>query len=370
MTKAARPHPLEVETAVTPQKPKRAKALHPAPPPIPAASKKRAPALAVAAPRGKNQSMRAPPTKLIVPAPAPSRSTRARRRRKGRHTDHGLSRCGVQLFPPAGSSILAVDITLAMLRDINKHLKDDVSSDIVLEYLMDIKTGIFIAASRVPTSAETACVLKHTRRLITVPGVVPIQSAPVTSTSFLKVIDVPHIPAEPKVWQLTQRTALRASPVGVSLNTFIKHAPRFMRTSRHAGTCGAWVNISDSVSGSNARNFIGKQVVIGGCNCQIRGAAPWPSSAQCTRCMKWGHHATVCRSKGIRCPLCGGPHSAASHETSCVVEKKDPTTRHCLNCLAAKKSRTAHSSTDTLCPFWNNRFDRDWLRRQFSRVTK
>jgi hypothetical protein len=272
-TKAAQPRPLEVETAVTPQKPKRAKALHPAPPPIPAASKKRASAPAVAAPRGKNQSTTAPPTKPIVPAPAPSRSTRARRRRKGRHTDHGLSRCGVQLFPPAGSSILAVDITPAMLRDINKHLKDDVSSDIVLEYSMDIKTGIFIAASRVPTSAETACVLKHTCRLITVPGVVPIQSAPVTSTSFLKVIDVPHIPAEPKVWQLTQRTAfqaaLRASPVGVSLDTFIKHAPRFMRTSRHTDTCVAWIDISDSVSGSNARSFIGKQVVIGGRNCQI-----------------------------------------------------------------------------------------------------
>jgi hypothetical protein len=371
-TKAARPRPPKVETAVTPQKPKRAKALHPAPPPIPAASKKRALAPAVAAPRGKNQSTMAPPTKLVVPTPALSRSTRARRRRKGQHTDHGLSRCGVQLFPPAGSSILAVDITPAMLRDINKHLKNDVSSDIVLEYSMDIKTGIFIAASRVPTSAETACVLKHARRLLTVPGVVLIQSAPVTSTSFLKVIDVPHIPAEPKVWQTTQRTtfqvALRASPVGVSLDTFIKHAPRFMRTSRHADTCVAWIDISDSVLGSNARNFIGKQVVIGGRNCQIQGAAPRPGSAQCTRCMKWGHHSTVCRSKGIWCPLCGGPHSAACHEDSCVVEKKDPTTRRCLNCSAAKKSKTTHSAMDTLCPFWSNRFDREWLKRQFKRV--
>jgi hypothetical protein len=138
----------------------------------------------------------------------------------------------------------------------------------------------------------------------------------------------------------------------------------------HADTCVGWIGISDSVSGSNARNFIGKQVVIGGRNCQIRGAAPRPGSAQCTRCMRWGHHSTVCRSKGIRCPLCGGPHSAASHENSCVVEKKDPATRHCLNCSAAKKSKTTHSATDTLCPFWNNRFDREWLRCQFPRVAK
>jgi hypothetical protein len=52
------------------------------------------------------------------------------------------------------------------------------------------------------------------------------------------------------------------------------------------------------------------------------------------------------------------------------MEKKDPATRHCLNCSAAKKSKTAHSSMDTLCPFWSNRFDRVWLKRQFSRVAK
>jgi hypothetical protein len=289
-TKAARPCPLEVETAVTPQKPKQAKALHPAPPPIPAASKKRAPAPAVAAPQGKTQSILAPPPKPVAPAPSLSLSTRAWRRCRGRHTDHGLSCCGVQLTPPAGSSIRAVDITPAMLRDINNHLRDDVSSDIVLEHSMDVKAGIFIAASCVPTSSEVACVLKHVRRLVTISSVVQIQATPVTSTSFLKIIDVPHIPAKPKVWQMTQRTAfqtaLRLSPVGASLDKFIKHALRFMRTSPHADTCVAWIDISDSVLGSNARNFIGKQVVIGNRNCQIRGAAPRPGSAQCTRCIR------------------------------------------------------------------------------------
>jgi hypothetical protein len=289
-----------------PQKPKRAKALHPAPPPIPAASKKRAPAPAVAAPRSKTQSTPAPPPKPVAPSPAPSLSTRARQRRKGRHTDHGLSHCGVQLTLPAGSSIRAVDITPAMLQDLNNHLRDNVSSDIVLEHSMDVKASIFIAASCVPTSSKTACMLKHVRRFITISGVVPIQATPVTSTSFLKVIDVPHIPAEPKVWQMTQcvafQAALCSSPVGALLDKFIKHAPRFMRTSPHADTCVAWIDISNSISGSNARNFIGKQVVIGNRNCQIRGAAPQPGSAQCTWCMRWGHHATICRFKGIRCP--------------------------------------------------------------------
>jgi hypothetical protein len=224
-----------------------------------AASEKRAPAPAVAAPRSKSQSKpvaASVPLAPAAPTPALSLSKRTRRRRRGRHTDHGLSCCGVQLTPPTGSSIRAVDITPAMLRDINNHLRDDVSSDIVLEHSMDVKVGIFIAASRVPTSSEMACVLKHVCRLVTTSGVVPIQATPVTSTSFLKVIDVPHIPAEPKVWQTTQRaafqTALRSSPVSASLDKFIKHAPHFMHTSPHADTCAAWIDISDSVSGSNA----------------------------------------------------------------------------------------------------------------------
>jgi hypothetical protein len=99
------------------------------------------------------------------------------------------------------------------------------------------------------TSSEVACALKHICRLITVPGVIPIKSEAITSTSFLKVIDIPHIPAEPRVWLTTQRSAflsaLRSSPVGALLDKYIKHAPRFMRTSPHADTCVAWIDISD-----------------------------------------------------------------------------------------------------------------------------
>ncbi|KAF7761147.1 hypothetical protein Agabi119p4_10556 [Agaricus bisporus var. burnettii] len=256
-----------------------------------------------------------------------------------------------------------------MLAEINTHLQSDVKSDVILEHAEDSGSGIFIAVSQVPTSSETACVLKHIRRLITVAGVVPIKSTPVTSTSYLKVIDVPMVPAEPKVWQSTQRSAftnaLSISPVGKELSIAIKHAVRFMRTSAHSDTCVAWIDIHDSVAGTSARSYINKTIVIGGRNCQIRGAAPRPGSALCTRCMRWGHHSSVCRSKGIRCPLCGLPHSEDAHSTYCAHSKRDPDARSCVNCCAAGKTKRDHSATDTSCPFWQNRFDRDWLRRQF-----
>ncbi|XP_006463097.1 hypothetical protein AGABI2DRAFT_73806 [Agaricus bisporus var. bisporus H97] len=256
-----------------------------------------------------------------------------------------------------------------MLVEINKHLQDDVNSDVILEHSEDSGSGIFIAASRVLSSSETACVLKHIRRLVTIAGVVPIKSSPITSTSYLKVINVPMIPTEPKVWQSTQRSAftnaLSISPVGKELSIAIKHAVQFMWTLAHSNTCVAWVDICDSVAGTSARSYIGKTIVIGGRNCQIRGAAPRPGSALCTRCMRWGHHSSVCRSKGIRCPLCGLPHSEAAHHEYCAHSKRDPEARSCVNCSVAGKTKRDHSATDTSCPFWQNRFDRDWLRRQF-----
>ncbi|KAF7785129.1 hypothetical protein Agabi119p4_1294 [Agaricus bisporus var. burnettii] len=256
-----------------------------------------------------------------------------------------------------------------MLAEINTHLKNNISSDVILEHTEDSGSGIFIATSRVPTSSETACVFKHIRRLVTVVGVVPIKSTPVTSTSYLKVIDVPMIPAEPKTWQSAQRSAftnaLAISPVGKKLSAVLKHAVRFMRTSAHSDTCVVWVDIHDSVTGTSACSFINKTIVIGGRNCQVRGAAPQPGSALCTRCMRWGHHSSVCRSKGIRCPLCGLPHSEEAHSTYCAHSKRDPDARSCVNCSAAGRTKRDHSAMDTSCPFWQNQFDRDWLRRQF-----
>ncbi|EKM73484.1 hypothetical protein AGABI1DRAFT_134691 [Agaricus bisporus var. burnettii JB137-S8] len=119
------------------------------------------------------------------------------------------------------------------------------------------------------------------------------------------------IPAEPKVWQSTQRSAftnaLSISPVGKELSIAIKHAVRFMRTSAHSDTCVAWIDIHDSVAGTSARSYINKTIVIGGRNCQIRGVAPRPGSALCTRCMRWGHHSQYAGLKASAAPSAGFP---------------------------------------------------------------
>ncbi|KAF7761816.1 hypothetical protein Agabi119p4_9808 [Agaricus bisporus var. burnettii] len=300
--------------------------------PLPIPSSKRAPSPTSAAP----VSFRAP--------------SAPRKRRQGKHTSHGASRRAIILTPPADSP-------------------SDVKSDVILTHASVEGNGICIAASRVPSPSEIAFVLKHVRRIFPSPNV-PISHSPITSTSYLKIVDIPHVPASSKEWALKQHeaftSALNKSPVGASLAKLIKHKPRFMRASPHSDSCWAWVDIHDTVSGSNARTYISKFVSIGGTNCQIKGARPHSGSVHCTRCQRWGHHSDQCRAKCARCPLCSGPHTEANH-LKCVDAKRVDL-RQCANCTAAKRpaDKRSHSSTDAkVCPFWKNRFDRAWLKRQF-----
>ncbi|KAF7761132.1 hypothetical protein Agabi119p4_10541 [Agaricus bisporus var. burnettii] len=318
--------------------------------PLPVPSSKRAPAPKDAAP----VSFRAP--------------SAPRKRRQGKHTAHGASRRGIILTPPAGSSVTAESFSPGVLNGLNQVLRSDVKSNITLTHATVDGNGIFLAASRVPTAAEIQFVLKHVRR--TFPNkTTPIVHSPATSTSYLKIVDIPHVPASPKEWATKQHEALmyalNKSPVGASLAKLFKHKPRFMRASPHSDSCWAWIDIHDTVSGSNARDYISKFISVRGVNCQIKGAKPHSGSVRCARCQRWGHHSDQCRAKCARCPLCGGPHSEANHSKCVDASRVDA--RHCVNCTAAKRpvDKRSHSATDTSCPFWRNRFDRLWLKRQF-----
>ncbi|KAF7776732.1 hypothetical protein Agabi119p4_5125 [Agaricus bisporus var. burnettii] len=313
-------------------------------------------------------SKRAPP-----PSSAPSVSFRApsapRKRRQGKHTAHGASRRAIILTPPADSPVTAASFTPEVINNLNRLLKSDVKSDVILTHASVEGNGICVAASRVPSPAEISFVLKHVRRIFPSPNI-PIGHSPIMSTSYLKIVDIPHVPASSKEWALKQHeafiSALNKSPVGASLAKLIKHKPRFMRASPHSDSCWAWVDIHDTVSGSNARTYISKFVSIGGTNCQIKGARPHSGSVHCARCQRWGHHSDQCRAKCARCPLCSGPHTEANH-LKCVDAKRVDL-RQCANCTAAKRpaDKRSHSSTDSkVCPFWKNRFDCAWLKRQF-----
>jgi hypothetical protein len=314
------------------------------------------------------RSTSSPPMAPKVESSKPSRSARRRlRRRCASHTTHGLSRRGIYLTPPKNSVVSSASFTTEIIADLNNHLRGDLKSDLVISSAHSIDSGIHLDTNRTPTSADTAFVLKHVRRLFPIPkGEPSFASITPSSTSFIKVLDVPIVPGTPQTWALETRAAfskaLELSPMGKLLIKHIKHVPRIMCNSAHSDSCTAWIDLHDTLSGTNAAALIGKFIPFGGVNCHIAGARPHPGSLLCAWCQKWGHHANQCRSQRVRCSLCGGPHSEANHSSFIKVNQDK---RHCVNCSASKQTKTQHASTDRKCPFWQHRFDRDWLKRQF-----
>ncbi|KAF7770975.1 hypothetical protein Agabi119p4_6949 [Agaricus bisporus var. burnettii] len=338
-------------------------------PPSPPARRASAPALADSAP---------PPTLSKRPAPsqAPAVSVHTPhakahvQRKQGKHTVHGPSHRGIIISPPRKVRLGAHKFKVEFINKLNKLLLTDLKvDDLLIEHAAEHGESTFLATTRVPTSAECAFVLKHVRAHFTIEGREdsgPITLSTPTSTSYLKIVDIPITDPKSKDWYTPTKQALSvallASPVGASLSDVIKHV-RIMRTSPHSDSCIAWIDISDTVSGTSARKFIGKYISVARKNCKILGARPHSGSVLCTRCYRWGHHSSQCRRLGVRCPLCGGPHREDSH--SLMVPDDKVAHRHCVNCTASKREKRDHSATDRACPFWKHWFDRDWLRKQF-----
>jgi hypothetical protein len=309
-----------------------------------------------------------PPPKAAPSAPVPTAAAPPRRR-SAPHTTHGLTCRGIYLSPPADNAISAANFNHEVINDFNRLIASDLKRDLVITAAHPIGGGIHLNTARVPQLDEVAFVLKHVRRYFPSTGNQNIDTITPLSTSYLKVMDVPISPGSPKDWaKLTSEAfsnSLSLSPVGIELAKELKHKPRIMRISPHSDSCVAWVDIHGSVSGRKAASLIGKFIPIGGINCRIVGAKPHSGSTFCTRCQRWGHHHSQCRSLGVRCPLCGGPHHQANHFSS--VKPERALDRRCVNCASSKKPSSKHAATDHKCPFWQNRFDRAWLARQFKR---
>jgi hypothetical protein len=232
----------------------------------------------------------APPTLSKCPppseAPAVSRSVPAKRpsRRQGKHTVHGPSRRGITITPPGKMILRATSFDPVLLNKINILLDKDLKvPDLLLTAAFDSGPSVFIDTTRVPTTAETAFVLKHVRAHFELPeGSKPITTSAPKSTSYLKIVDIPITDPKSQLWIQPTRDLLEASlwasPVGSSILDILARVPRIMRTSPHSDTCIAWVDIDDTVSGTSAKKFIGKFISVSGINCRVSGARPHSGS--------------------------------------------------------------------------------------------
>ncbi|CAA7267342.1 unnamed protein product [Cyclocybe aegerita] len=206
----------------------------------------------------------------------------------------------------------------------------------------------------------------------------PFEVALPSSTSFIKILDVPYF--DPKGLKITQEVlekALRTS-VHAEVFAYLSTKPRIDRNSAHSTSCTVYCNIWDSQQGTRAKKALGQPIFLAGRSCAIRPAARHTRVPLCQRCWKWGHPTVACKAKQLSCPICSGPHEQKEHRQHAGCCKGNakakppvpPTPRdqpcpHKGRCVNCHKDHAANSAS---CKFWAHRYDREWIMAEYRQV--
>ncbi|RXW16893.1 hypothetical protein EST38_g8968 [Candolleomyces aberdarensis] len=199
------------------------------------------------------------------------------------------------------------------------------------------------------------------------------------STSYLKIRGVPRFSDRKGTVLTTPDDVVRAMEGSPYKQWWqLTSAPRIVPESKASTSTTVFFNIWDSTKGTNGNTLIGKRILIFNQACTISAAAANPGVPLCTNCWVWGHPSESCRSR-THCKLCGGPHNEHEHRRCCGPCKGNvkatppipPTPQgagcpHLSRCLACRQENCVVGSGK--CPFWKNRFDRDWINAKYAEL--
>ncbi|CAA7271384.1 unnamed protein product [Cyclocybe aegerita] len=206
----------------------------------------------------------------------------------------------------------------------------------------------------------------------------PFEVALPSSTSFIKILDVPYF--DPKGLKITQEALEKALHTSVHAEVFayLSTKPRIDRNSAHSTSCTVYCNIWDSQQGTRAKKALGQPIFLAGRSCAIRLAAQHTGVPLCQRCWKWGHPTVACKAKQLSCPICSGPHKQKEHRQHAGCCKGNakakppvpPTPRdqpcphkgRCVNC------HKDHATNSASCKFWAHHYDREWIMAEYRQV--
>ena len=130
--------------------------------------------------------------------------------------------------------------------------------------------------------------------------------------------------------------------------------PRFIFPKRNPDPLVATlqVKVHDTRKATVAKKLLETTVTFVGV---ARRCQPWSiasTARQCSTCLKWGHSATICRSRKPRCGQCAGTRLSSYHDSHARQCKSSDCTHYhivCVNC------NDQHNATSTLCPFFKAR---------------
>ncbi|CAA7267576.1 unnamed protein product [Cyclocybe aegerita] len=171
----------------------------------------------------------------------------------------------------------------------------------------------------------------------------PLEVALPSSTSFIKILDVPYF--DPKGLKITQEAlekALRTS-VHAEVFAYLGTKPRIDCNSAHSTSCTVYCNIWDSQQGTRAKKALGQPIFLAGRSCAIRPAAR-PHEQKEHR-----QHAGCCKGNAKAKP----PVPPTPRDQPC------PHKGRCVNC------HKDHAANSASCKFWAHRYDREWIMAEY-----
>ncbi|CAA7270005.1 unnamed protein product [Cyclocybe aegerita] len=262
--------------------------------------------------------------------------------------------------------------TESAVRAANGYLRDG-RSMLKVTSIVRAYDGLSLVTPAVASPSDLDILRNFIRESL--PTGTPFEVALPSSTSFIKILDVPYF--DPKGLKITQEAlekALRTS-VHAEVFAYLSTKPRIDRNSAHSTSCTVYCNIWDSQQGTRAKKALGQPIFLAGRSCAIRPAARHTGVPLCQRCWKWGHPTVACKAKQLSCPICSGPHEQKEHRQHAGCCKGNakakppvpPTPRDqpcphkgcCVNC------HKDHAANSASCKFWAHRYDREWIMAEY-----
>ncbi|KAK1216913.1 hypothetical protein PQX77_020444 [Marasmius sp. AFHP31] len=160
--------------------------------------------------------------------------------------------------------------------------------------------GWSMATSAVATTPEVEIIAARIRDMVPSEFKYSLWVGLPTSTSYLKVLDVPYYSTRGDRSPITAEEVIeqfRSSPLREDLGC-ISGKPRVVHNSNKSTMATVYFNVFDSQTGTRAKRLIDRQLHIFGRSCYIRATASNPGTPICQRCCRWGHSANSCRMSG------------------------------------------------------------------------
>ena len=255
------------------------------------------------------------------------------------------------------------------ISNVNKCLKNS-KSNIFADFIQFNINGIIITTNKPANNLDLSMIEKYLKSIQNVnPDSIESPRLP-KSKSYMKIIELPYSS------ELEVMSPDIIEGILKDLHFFkdatLASKPCVIKVSPKLEKVVVWVDIWDSQSGSCAKNIINRRFNVGQFIATVRRTNMNPGVPQCKICWKWGHSTLSCHSHISRCAKCYGAHDTKYHREKawCCMENKKvnraainvgescPYVFKCVNC------KGDHQADNYSCPYWHNRFNKEWHGRK------